>query len=120
MKKIFFLLSMSISDNKNTIKNIELPSCKNCIHFTYSSPSMIEYGKCSKFGEKNLITDEINNMDASSCRNDNQKCGIEGKYFEEKNSVNKIIENVFNFTNNLSFITFFLTLLYSLMVFYKK
>jgi hypothetical protein len=55
---LIFLFSISQLSSKNFIKNIQIPECKNCIHylphdFIYDKLSM--YNKCSKFGEKNII-----------------------------------------------------------------
>lgn len=71
----------------NKIKNYNVPPCKNCINFMDSSS--YEYGKCKLFGEKNIITDEVSNDFANSCRSSENKCGIEGKYFEEVNFITK-------------------------------
>jgi hypothetical protein len=60
--------------------------------FTYS------LNKCNKFGSKDIITDEISYDFASSCRNDENKCGYEGKYFIQEKNINfKIfIHNLIN------------------------
>jgi hypothetical protein len=68
------------------IKNNELPSCVNCVHFIEQphgyQNDRSEFGKCKLFGEKNLVSGGIKYMFAANCR---QKglCGTEGKYFEE-------------------------------------
>lgn len=80
------LLSSSI------IKNISKPVCINCIHFIehktnypYDDPPNDKlYGKCSKFGTNNLITGEIEYDFALNSRNNQTKCGIDGKFFKEK------------------------------------
>ncbi len=74
------------------IKNKSLKICINCVNFIehktnypYDSlPNDNLYSKCKMFGEQNLITGEIENKFASTCRVDNTKCGIDGKYFTEK------------------------------------
>jgi len=38
--------------------------------------------RCEKFGTKDIVSDQIDYDFASSCRNDENKCGKEGKYFE--------------------------------------
>ena len=69
------------------IKNVDLPSCKKCIHYL---PSVyhLDFGssmnRCSKFGEKNTISDEIKYDFVESCRKDEKKCGEKGEYFEEE------------------------------------
>ena len=85
------------------IKNINYPSCRNCIHYkpnSYYSDFTSILSKCEKFGEKNIITDEIKYNFADSCRDNESKCGKEGKYFEEEKNINmkillhKIISNM--------------------------
>jgi hypothetical protein len=69
------------------IKNVDLPSCKKCIHYL-PSVSNLDFdstlNRCSKFGEKDMITDKIKYDFAESCRRDVEKCGEKGEYFEEE------------------------------------
>ena len=92
--KILYLL-FAFVNSERLIKNINIPSCKNCIHYKpsyYSSDFTASYNKCNKFGKKDIITDKITYDFADSCRQDENKCGHEGKYFElEKNIELKII-----------------------------
>ena len=71
------------------IKNIHFPSCKNCVFYKPHSGSEFTstLSKCEKFGEKNIITDEIIYDYADSCRRDESKCGKEGNYFEEEKNI---------------------------------
>lgn len=72
----FFRISLFLCvPKKVVIKNENLPVCLHCIHF---SP---EYSKCTKFGEKNIITNEIRYNSAEYCREDENKCGEKGTYF---------------------------------------
>lgn len=86
MKLLYLLLPFIYSCK---ITNINYPSCRNCVHHI---PSAFDYatnqGKCTKFGHKNRITNEIHYNYADICRKDQDACGREGKYFEEKNIVN--------------------------------
>ena len=69
------------------IKNVDLPSCKKCIHYLpsmYHSDFGSNMNRCSKFGEKNTISDEIKYDFVESCRKDEKKCGEKGEYFEEE------------------------------------
>jgi hypothetical protein len=91
---LLFFLSNSIYGDR-IIKNINIPSCKNC---KYYMPSITNFeftstfNKCEKFGEKNIITDKISYKYADYCRTDETKCGMDGKYFiEEENIVYKIL-----------------------------
>ena len=83
----FFFCSTTarITDNK-IIKNIHIPSCKNCIHYNpsvlnrdFASPT----NECHKFGEKDIITDKITYTFAENARNDETKCGKGGVYFQQ-------------------------------------
>lgn len=83
----------------NTIKDINYPSCRNCVYYK-PSPFSKDYGAsistCEKFGEKNIITGEITYNYVDSSRNNELKCGKEGKYFEEERNLNmKIFTHVF-------------------------
>lgn len=72
------------------IKNSNIPACRNCIHYKpsyYSTDYTSTFNECTKFAEKNIITDKIKYFDAVSCRYDESKCGSEGKYFEEDENV---------------------------------
>jgi len=87
--KILYLL-LAIVNSEQIIKNINIPSCRNCIYYKppyYSSDFSASYSKCDKFGTKDIITNKISYNDfADSCRRDEDKCGNKGKYFElEKN-----------------------------------
>ena len=81
-----------ISKRQLFIKNTNLKSCVKCINFIehktnypYESiPDDKEYGKCKIFGEQNMVTGEIIHNYASSCRNHESLCGMNGKHFEEK------------------------------------
>ena len=77
----------------NHIKNINVPVCRNCIHhipnksYDYITP----FSKCSKFGEKDIISGDIINNRVERCRTNENMCGEEGKYFEEDLDVEKKI-----------------------------
>lgn len=95
MKILYFLLMGSASSEK-IIKNINIPSCRNCKFFQpsiYDTEFASSLNKCNKFGSKNIITDEIRNDYADSCRTDEKKCGEKGIYFEEEPNINLKILN---------------------------
>jgi len=87
MKIISLLLTLLCSDK--IIKNVDLPSCKNCIYYEpkYEN-NYSNLNKCNKFGVKDIINDEINYDNAKSCRNDENKCGLQGKYYKEEANPN--------------------------------
>ena len=80
------------------IRNMNVPSCKNCIYYKpniQSNDFTSILSKCEKFGNKDIVTDEITYDFASSCRNDESLCGKQGNYFElEKNIEIKTLKYV--------------------------
>jgi len=99
------------------IKNIDLPSCKNCIHYRPSMYNLVfdsTLNQCSKFGEKDIITDKIKYDFAESCRRDVEKCGEKGEYFEEE--PNLVLKMTIHRLSSLS-PYFFTVLLFLLPVF---
>jgi hypothetical protein len=87
LKSLFCFIGVSGSCNK-FIKNSHLPICKNCIHFQpsyYTKNNEIHMNsidKCGKFGKMNIIIGEINYDYAEFCRQDENQCGKNAKYFE--------------------------------------
>ena len=73
MKFSLFLLAPQI-------KNIHYPACKDCIYFIPDESIM--FSKCSFFGEKNIITGEIEYDFADLTRDNEKKCGINGTYYK--------------------------------------
>lgn len=69
------------------IKNTKLPVCKFCSHFVIPKQASSEYGKCSLFGVKNVVTGRIDYDLASKIIDDEEKCGTLGKLWvsEETN-----------------------------------
>ena len=86
--KLLYLLIPFVHCEK-FIKNININSCRNCIYYIPSNNNFdSDLGKCEKFGDKNIITNEIKYDFAEFCRNDEEKCGGKGKYFEEEKNIN--------------------------------
>ena len=90
-------LLMNYVNCNQLIRNANIPSCKSCVHFrpdTFNIDFTSTLSKCNNFGYKNIITDEITYDYADSCRNDETKCGKEGRYFEEEENLNfKIVKH---------------------------
>ena len=70
------------------IKNEHVTSCSNCLFFIkpifhYPEPEIKAnlYGRCKQFGEKDIITGEIEHLFALSCRKDKSLCGMEARHF---------------------------------------
>jgi len=90
MKGIFIFLLFALVNSEKIIKNINIPSCKNCIHYKpsyYINDFTGYYSECDNFGDKNIITNKISYYSAEMCRNDENKCGNEGKYFEQEKNI---------------------------------
>ena len=63
------------------IKNENVTSCSNCLFFIRGESQNNKYGRCKQFGEKDIITGEIENLYALECRKDRTLCGFEAKHF---------------------------------------
>ena len=66
-----------------------LKLCRNCKYYKprYNMDYSSRLSECSNFGTKDIHTDEISYDFADLCRKDENKCGIEGKCFEEEKNV---------------------------------
>ena len=113
MDKLFFLFALINSKKIKFIKNVEHPSCKNCIYYkpSYYSDFDSTSSKCEKFGKKNIISEEITYDYAELCRGDKEQCGLEGKYFEEESNIRlKIFKHqIISKGPYLGFILFYIT-----------
>ena len=88
--KYLFLLFPITTNCEKIIRNINIPSCKKCIHYkptTYNFDFTSTYNRCEKFGEKDIINDKIKYDFAELCRSNESQCGKEGKYFEEEENL---------------------------------
>jgi hypothetical protein len=103
--RLLYLLFAFVNSHK-IIKNINTPACKNCIYYVpnkYDKDFTSYLNKCNKFGYKDIITDKITYNYADFARNDELKCGKEGKYFEEEKNIH-MKELVYRFASNLPII----------------
>ena len=99
--RISYFLLFFMANCEKIIRNMNLNACKDCIYFKPSFLSKLSsgLGKCEKFGNKNIVSNEITYEYADSCRSNENKCGESGKYFEKENEVVKIIKyNIFTST----------------------
>ena len=106
---LFF--SLYLVDSKQ-IRNNNVPSCRNCIHY---KPQLLEpfsstYSKCDFFGSKDIITDYISYDYADLSRKDENKCGVEGKYFEQGEDI-EIKIFLHDIINNNPYNTFYFVFL---------
>ena len=79
-----WLLTLPLIRGDRLIKNIDVPACRNCMYYKPSTYNDFSSGlnRCEKFGTKDIVSDQIDYDFATFCRNDEDKCGKEGKYFE--------------------------------------
>lgn len=121
MKYLTFLIIPLVNCEK-IIKNMNVPSCRNCIYYKPESYSNYDshLSKCEKFGEKNIITDKIRFDYADMCRKDDSKCGYIGKYFEEEKNIKiKMFKHTLQENSHILLIISFSTLylmFYSLLI----
>ena len=85
---LFLHLFTSSLYRTSSIQSKPIKSCSNCknyVEILYKESIAIGnyYGKCSKFIEINHATGEIDYSSALVVRNDETKCGKNGKYFEK-------------------------------------
>lgn len=79
----------SLISGKKIIQKMQYPLCKNCIYYKSNGMDFAsEYGKCEKIGEQNIMTGHIQYDTVINTRNDQYKCGIEGKFFEKEPNLN--------------------------------
>jgi len=86
-------LLLVVANSDKFIKNINIPSCKNCVYFGFKDFGST-FNKCEKFGEKNIITNQIEYNYVDQCRKDELLCGAKAKYFIEEKNINlKILKH---------------------------
>ena len=64
------------------------PFCIHCVHYIkcpypYTKLYDDEIGFCSLFGEKNRSTGKIEYEDILTCRLNNSKCGVKGRFYKQ-------------------------------------
>ena len=92
----FLYLFIVFVNCENFIKNVNINSCRNCIHYkaAYHNDYNSDLNRCAIFGENDIITDEISYNFVKYCRENENECGKKGKYFEEDKFVKyKIIKH---------------------------
>jgi hypothetical protein len=67
---------------RQIIKNADYAICKHCAYFREQKGNVL-LGRCTKFGEKNVIHGAVRYAFANDARNNEELCGITGKYFIE-------------------------------------
>ena len=70
-------------------KNVIIPDCKKCIYYKEYFTNPIKQQLCTKYGEKENLTNRIIFYEAAKCRDDVFRCGEYGKHFVNRNDVDK-------------------------------
>lgn len=85
MKSLMLLVRMdkaiTVVRRGQFIRNAKLPVCFECIYFIQG---MQKSGKCSKFGEKNVVSGKISYVNAEEARTIENMCSTRGTYFDKK------------------------------------
>lgn len=81
---MLILLSRSFSYKLPVIRNLKYPACVNCVNFVSDHPTNHVYAKCKRFGSMDIVTGSIIYDFARLCRENESKCGLNGKLYEEK------------------------------------
>lgn len=89
-----FFMTLFLSLASATIKNYQVPICQNCIHYR-PNLFMPSLSKCSQFGTKDIVTGEIKYDYADLSRMSEDKCGLEGKQFNETSLIVKVLQYAF-------------------------
>jgi len=67
------------------IENLEYPSCTSCKFYEPKGYYFEEtISRCNKFGRKDIITSEIDFLNADICRLNEDKCGKKGRFYIEE------------------------------------
>jgi len=67
------------------IENNFIFNCKECKHFMPNKNILLDtykYGKCKKFGYKDIVSGKIEYYNAGICRSVDKWCSKHGKHFE--------------------------------------
>uniref|UniRef100_A0A6C0JEQ9 Uncharacterized protein n=1 Tax=viral metagenome TaxID=1070528 RepID=A0A6C0JEQ9_9ZZZZ len=65
------------------IKNKDLPVCVDCFYYIQGQ-FRNGTGKCTKFGEKDIILGKVSYTSALVCRNEDDLCSTRGYYWQPK------------------------------------
>lgn len=82
------------------------PSCCDCVHFIPDKLTPFSNEKqCRKYSQINIFTGVISHRDAMDCRINDDLCGLDGTYFEPKNTTTTGMVNAdMSYENNFPLI----------------
>jgi len=87
-----FLKKFFYGPELNGIKRFNYPECRKCKYFKpakdqfKNETEQIKYGRCTYFGEKDLVSGELEFKYASTCRRYAGDCGEYAKYYSPKDT----------------------------------
>ena len=99
------------------VQNKNIPACRDCVHYNrniWNSDFTYRYNECKYFGTKDIVTGKIGYKSADKCREKEELCGYEGKYFEKNDYVYlKMIQHglIHQGPTNAAWVLFFLYIL---------
>lgn len=114
-------LLFCVPNSEQIIKNVNVNPCVNCVFYKPSTFRKFtsEFSKCKKFGEKDIITGVINYSYADSSRNNQGKCGIEGRYFVQESETKIKLKLLKSFLLRPPNIFWGIIIIFNLYSFYK-
>ena len=110
-----FLL-FAFVNSEQIIKNINIPSCRNCVHFKPPGDFTTSLSKCDKFATKDITNKNSYADYADMPRSDETKCGNESKFELEQNLqvkilIHQIVSGLPNILLTTTFVFYMVTLL---------
>jgi len=86
MSKIIPNTTYKTAHKNSIIQNHDLPGCTRCIYYkpVVGFPFVSALSECTKYGLRDAVTDKITYIQVGSCRGNENRCGKEGKHFEEE------------------------------------
>ena len=87
---LFAFTSVFSMEKNKFIINLKVPICKNCVYFKPNNydGKFYDLGKCTKFGQMDIVSGIIEYKYASTCRTSNNLCSFNGTYYEERKHPN--------------------------------
>jgi hypothetical protein len=75
------------------ITDVHKRTCAECVFYVSPKWSNGYVSRCTKFGKKDVITGKIDFDMADLCRLNKNKCGENGRYFEQYRGIHQWIKN---------------------------
>lgn len=118
MKHIKFLLICTTAFSTKLIQHGNLPVCRNCLHYQppeYGPFSSVS-GTCKLFGDKDVVTGDIEYKYARICRRDESLCGNHGALFKEEPNLQWKMGSYYACKNQLLILLYFTFTVYLIIL----